>query len=102
MILNVIAPRTLRAFWKRHPQAEVPLQVWLRDVQKDSYANFAELRAVHGTADYVADAELTIFNLGGNRYRLVTFIRYSAQTVFVKRVMTHAEYDKWNARGRPT
>ncbi len=95
--MNVIAPRTLRAFWEKHPHAETPLRDWLRDVQKASYANFAELRAAHSTADYVASSEVTIFNIGGNKYRLVTFIGYSSQTIFIKRVMTHAEYNKWKA-----
>lgn len=100
--MNVIAPRALRAFYAKHPHVETPpLRDWLRDVQKGSYANFAELRAAHSTADHVASAELTIFNIGGNKYRLVTFVRYSSQTVFIKRVMTHAEYNKWNAQGRP-
>jgi mRNA interferase HigB len=99
--MNVIAPRTLRAFWEKHPHAETPLREWQKDVQKSDYANFAELRATYPSADYLADAELTIFNIGGNKYRLVTFVRYSAQTIFIKRVMTHAEYTKWNAQGRP-
>ncbi len=98
--MNVIAPHTLRAFWTKHPHAETPLRAWLKDVQKASYANFAELRRAHATADYLASAELTIFNIGGNKYRLVTFIRYTSRSIFIKRVMTHAEYDKWND-GRP-
>lgn len=92
--MNVIAPRTLRAFWKKHAQAEVPLREWLREVQKASYVTFAELRAEHGEADFVMEHELTIFNIGGNKYRLAAFVRYTSQTVFVKRVMTHAEYDR--------
>ena len=99
--MNVIAPRTLRVFWKKHAQAEVPLREWMREVRRANYANFAELRAGHSEADFVTESELTIFNIGGNKYRLTTFVRYTSQTVFIKRVMTHAEYDRWNARGKP-
>lgn len=99
--MNVIAPRTLRAFWEEHPHAEGPLKAWLKDMQTRQFNNFSELREHFASADYVAEQELTIFNIGGNKYRLVTFIRYTSQTVFVKRIMTHAEYDQWNAQGRP-
>jgi len=99
--MNVISLKKLRSFWELHDQAEEPLRAWMRDVQKARYANFAELRASSPSADYVAQGEYTIFNIGGNKYRLITFVRYTAQTVFIKRVMTHAEYDRWNARGRP-
>nr|WP_281054502.1 type II toxin-antitoxin system HigB family toxin [Truepera radiovictrix] len=77
------------------------MREWLKAVQSASYANFSELRAVWRAADYIASDELTIFNISGNKYRLITFVRYSAQTIFIKRVMTHAEYDRWNAQGRP-
>lgn len=99
--MNVIAPRTLRAFWEKHPHAETPLQVWLKMMRGSNFTSFSELHAVFPSADYVAAQGLTIFNIGGNKYRLVTFIRYTSQTVFIKRVMTHAEYTKWNAQGRP-
>jgi len=99
--VNVVAPRTLRAFWEKHPHAETPLRDWLKLMQGSSFTNFSKLREVFPSADYVAAQELSIFNIGGNKYRLVTFIRYTSQTVFIKRVMTHAEYTRWNAQRRP-
>ena len=102
--MNVIAPRTLREFWQDHDQAETPLRVWLRVVQKASYGNVGEVRADFPTADLAKTDRgntLTIFNIGGNDFRLVTFISYAAQRVYIRHVMTHAEYTKWNRRGRP-
>ena len=73
-------------------------------MQQNLYETPNQLRDVYPNADFVKTAggsETTIFNIGGNSYRLVVFVRYTSQTVFVKRVMTHAEYDLWNKQGRP-
>ena len=69
-------------------------------MQTKSYLDFNALREDFPSADYFAspDGEFTVFNIGGNDFRLVTFVRYSAQTIFVKYVLTHAEYDTWNSR----
>ena len=99
--VNVIAPRTLRDFWERHPAAETPLKAWQRLMQAGTYNTWADLRNDFPRADYISERRLTIFDIGGNKYRLITFIRYESQTVFIKHVYTHAEYDKWNKGGRP-
>lgn len=101
--MNVISLKKLQSFWKRHDQAETPLRQWFKDVRKASYQNLLELRTAHPYADYFEerDLEITIFNIGGNKYRVVTFVRYVSQTVYIKLVMTHAEYDRWNSQGRP-
>lgn len=100
--MNVIAPRALRAFWERHPRAEAPLKVWLKLMQSSRYATWGELHDDFPRADYVGERRVTIFDIGGNKYRLVTFIRYESQTVFVKHVFTHAEYDTWSRKGGRT
>ncbi len=101
--MNVISLKKLRAFWAEHDQAETPLREWFKDVQKASYQNLSELRAAHPRTDFFSERglEITIFDIGGNKYRVITFVRYSAQSVFIKLVMTHAEYDRWNRQGRP-
>lgn len=103
-VVNVIAPRRIREFWLEHDQAEAPLRVWLRMMQKASYRNLNDVRADFPTADLAvteAGNRVTIFNIGGNDFRLVTFISYKAQRVYLRRFMTHAEYSRWNRRGRP-
>ena len=101
-LVNVIAQRTLRASWQKHPRAETPLRDWEKRMQKSSYRSFSELKAAFPNADYlkIAEAEVTIFNIAGNHYRLISSIKYETQTVFIKKLMTHAEYDQWNRMGR--
>lgn len=94
--MNVIAPRTLAAFWAQHPEAEEPLRAWLRQVQRSAYRNFADVRADYGSADWVAG--LVVFNVGGNKFRLIVSANFQYQTLYIKHVLTHAEYDAW----RPT
>jgi mRNA interferase HigB len=67
-------------------------------MRKGDYRNFNELRATFPSADRVAP--YVIFNIAGNNYRLVAGINFQTQTAFIKRLMTHAEYDKWNRTGR--
>jgi mRNA interferase HigB len=102
--MNVITPRTLRAFWEKHPQAETPLRVWLKRMRKNSYRTVNDVRADFPTADLATGkngSALTIFNISGNNVRLVVVVSYSEQRVYIRHVMTHAEYDKRNAQERP-
>jgi mRNA interferase HigB len=102
--MNVIAPRTLRAFWEKHDQAEGPLKEWQKGMQKGDFASLNDLRAVWPHADLAQTKEnvpVIIFNIGGNKYRLVVNVNWTYKTIFVKRIMTHAEYDAWNREGRP-
>jgi mRNA interferase HigB len=75
--VNIIAPRTLRAFWQKHPEAKTALETWRKTVQKNRYNNFSELKKDFSSADYVSKHEVTIFDIAGNKFRLVTFIRYT-------------------------
>lgn len=104
-VMNVITPRTLRTFWEKHPHAEVPLKAWMRDIQKNRYESFAEIRKRYPSADLAKTQDgdtVVIFNIGGNKYRLVVYISYKSQRVYIRHVMTHEAYDLWNRQGRPT
>jgi mRNA interferase HigB len=94
--VNIIAPRTLRKFWKKHAEAKTGLETWRKMIRKNRYANLNELKRDFAGVDYVSKDKLTIFDISGNKYRLITFIRYASQTVFIKHIFTHAKYDKWN------
>lgn len=91
--MHIIAKRKLREFWARHPEAERPLIQWHTVLEKSTPRNFAELKALLGSIDWVAG--YVIFDIGGNKYRLVTDVVFHSQTVFIKHIMTHAEYDQW-------
>jgi mRNA interferase HigB len=77
--MNVVALKTLREFWTREPRAERPLQAWYEVARKARWATPAEIKADFGTnVDFVADNRV-IFDLGGNKYRLVVRVKLSLQ-----------------------
>lgn len=97
MPVQIIAKRTLRVFWEAHPQARTPLQVWFLTVNRSAWTGPADVKAEFGAkVDFVADNRV-IFDISGNKYRLVVRVAYSHQRVLIKFVGTHAEYDKIDA-----
>lgn len=90
--MRLISNRVLREFADAHLQAEEPLQSWRHVIERNAFQNFAELRQAFRSVDKVGD--LYVFNIGGNKYRLVATIAYRIQTVWVKHILTHAQYDK--------
>jgi mRNA interferase HigB len=90
--MQVIAKRTIRLFWERHPKAETPLRVWFTQVSRAVWTGPADIRAAFGSADFVGDNRV-IFDIGGNKYRLVAHVSYGFSRVLIKFVGTHAEYD---------
>jgi mRNA interferase HigB len=90
--MHVISRPPLVAFWQKHPAAENPLQAWFKIMERETFADFNGLRAVFASADYVDG--LTVFNIGGNKYRLITSIHYNRKKVFIRAVLTHSEYDR--------
>jgi mRNA interferase HigB len=96
MAMQVIARRTLKEFWARHPHAEGPIRAWFATAAKAQWANPAEIkRQFGGTVDFVGDNRV-IFDLGGNKYRLIVHISFEFGRVLVKFIGTHAEYDRIN------
>ena len=90
--MHVISKKPLRQFWAVHPDAERLLRRWLKTVTRADWGSFAELRGTYRHADQVG--KLTVFNIGGNKYRLVAAIHFNRGKVFVRHVLTHAEYDQ--------
>ena len=93
LAMQVIAKRTLRQFWEKHPQAETPLKVWFAMVSKAEWSGPADVRAMFGSADFVADNRV-IFDIGGNKFRVVARVSYRFRRVLVKFVGTHSDYDR--------
>lgn len=92
--MQVIALKRLRLFWERHPQAEMPFRAWFALVSKASWDGPAEVKQQFGaTVDFVGDNRV-IFNIGGNKYRLVAHIAYRYKRALVKFIGTHADYDR--------
>ena len=90
--MKIISNSALWAFAADHPPAEAPLQGWRRVIEKNSFANWAELKAAFNAVDKVN--ELAVFDIGGNKYRLMAYIRFEKQILYIKAVLTHREYNK--------
>jgi mRNA interferase HigB len=90
--MKLISNKALREFAERHPAATKPLQDFRMIIEKAAFANYAQLWATFPTADKVG--ELHVFNIGGNKFRLIAWIHFESQRFFVKAVLTHSEYDK--------
>jgi mRNA interferase HigB len=92
--MQVIALRTLREFWGSHPQSERPIRAWFAVVSKMRWSSPADIKRQFGsTVDFVGDNRV-IFDLGGNKFRLIVHVSYAFGRVLVKFVGTHAEYDR--------
>lgn len=93
--MEIINETELHSFAKKHSRARRPLASWIDIAKAAAWKSFAEVRETFRSADYVK--EQVIFDIGGNNYRLISSIDYTAQRVYVLEVMTHAEYDRWKA-----
>ncbi len=78
-------------FGKKHSSAKSALEHWYRIIKWTAYVSFAELRRTFPSADQVG--KFTVFNIGGNKCRLITVIHYNRGIVYVRDVLTHPEYD---------
>ncbi|CCG42459.1 type II toxin-antitoxin system HigB family toxin [Magnetospirillum molischianum] len=95
--MQIIALRTLRQFWEKHPQAETPIRLWYSSVGKASWKGPADIKTQFGASvDFVGDNRV-IFDIGGNKYRLIVHVSYTFKRLLVKFIGTHAEYDKIDA-----
>ena len=87
-------------FWKVHPAAEEPLRRWARGIEKEAaWNNLEDVREVFSSAEAVRlndRRKVTVFNVGGNKYRVITAIHYNRRKLYILRVYTHAEYDRIN------
>ncbi len=93
----MISLQPLREFWERHPDAEAPLRLWYKTACSADWNSLQEVRQTYPHADGVraaAGSALTVFNVGGNKYRLVARIRYEYKLINVRAVLAHADYDE--------
>ena len=98
--MRVISLKVLREFWQRHPDAEVPLRNWYKVACQAGWRKLQDARRDYPHADGVANRmgeTLTVFNIGGNKYRLIVRIRYDYQLINIRFVVTHVDYNagKW-------
>jgi mRNA interferase HigB len=92
--MHVISRKKLRQFWKDHPDAERPLSEWFKLAKRAEWNRFADARADYPHADQVG--RVIVFNIGGNKCRMIVEINYRREKVFLRHVLTHEEYSKGN------
>jgi len=91
--MRIISRRLLVEFWDIHPDAEQPLRAWYAEATKASWNSPAEIKATYRSVSILADNRV-IFNIKGNKYRLVVIVEYSQGKMFIRFVGTHEEYDR--------
>ncbi|MBK9214912.1 MAG: type II toxin-antitoxin system HigB family toxin [Chloracidobacterium sp.] len=89
--MHVITRKRLNGFAARYPETNNALAAWYRLMKQSSFSSIEEIREVFPTADKVG--KLTVFNIGGNKVRLVAAIHYNRKKIYIRAVLTHAEYD---------
>lgn len=91
--MRLISNRSLTAFAAIHPTANSPLQAWRKLIELGIYVDFAALKKTFNSVDKVGTFH--VFNVAGNKFRIVAAIHFNTQTVYVREVFTHKEYNKW-------
>jgi len=90
--MHIITRRRLLDFAKRYPNTSNSLDAWYRIINRTEIANFSKLKDIFPSADKVGN--LTVFNIGGNKIRLIAAIHYNTQCLYIRHVLSHKEYDK--------
>jgi mRNA interferase HigB len=94
--MQVISKRTLRLFWENHRSSRVPLSSWYARVSKATFLGPADIKNDFGnTVDFIGDNRV-IFDIGGNKYRIIIHVAYAYKTILIKFVGTYKEYDEIN------
>ena len=91
--MRIISRRTLHEFWEKHHDSAIPLQTWYQDVAHTEWNSPADIKEVYKNASIVANNRV-VFNIKGNRYRLVVIVEYKNGVVYIRFVGTHEEYDR--------
>ena len=96
--MHVITRKRLNEFAEKYPETRTALANWYDLVRSNDFSSLPNLKLMFPTADQVG--KLTVFNVGGNNYRIITVVFYEAQRVYIAEVLTHEEYNKdsWKER----
>jgi len=94
--MRIVAISTLRAFWERHPDAELSLRGWHAEASRADWRSPADIKAAYRSASFIANNRV-VFNIKGNAYRLVVAVHYNRGQMFIRFIGTHRQYDKIDA-----
>jgi mRNA interferase HigB len=98
--MHIISRKKLREFSVDHPDAEESLNHWYNAARMARWRNFSDLRATFGSADQVG--KFIVFNIGGNKYRLIIQIYYTDAVILFRHILSHEEYDQggWGGQSK--
>jgi mRNA interferase HigB len=91
--VRIISRKTLREFWEKHADAQQPLQAWYFDVKRAKWSSPADIKNIYRNASFLADNRV-VFNIKGNKYRVVAAVQYDFGIVYIRFVGTRKDYDK--------
>jgi mRNA interferase HigB len=91
--MRILSRKTLRDFWEKHPDSRQPLQAWYDDVKQAGWKSPADIQNTYRNAGFLS-GDRVIFNIKGNRYRLIVAVRYAHSVVYIRFVGTHEQYDR--------
>jgi len=94
--MHVVSRKALRLFWEQQPDSRTALIRWFKVVRHTKFRSFTELRATFPSADKFGN--WIVFNIGGNKYRLIASIHFNRGKVYIRHVLTHQEYDRGSWR----
>lgn len=95
-MMRIITKRTLQDFWQRNPSAEQMLKAWYHEAIQANWKTPDDIKDKYGNASILADNRV-VFNICGNKYRLIVKIMYRIGWIYIRFIGTHKEYDKINA-----
>jgi len=96
--MRILSRKALREFWEIYPQAKDPLSAWFRLMERSEFTDFNAIKRTFGAADYVAP--YTVFDISGNKFRIIAAIHYNRNRAYIRHVFTHPEYDQWSHKMR--
>ena len=91
--MRIIARKTLCDFWRKHPDAEGPLKAWFAESKGAIWHSMVDIKRRYATASII-DSERVVFNVGGNKYRLVVKVWFPGKALWIKFIGTHGSYDQ--------
>lgn len=94
--MRVIAKKILREFWQKHSDCEQQLKAWFQESSKSEWKSPNDIKKEYPGASILANNRI-VFNIKGNKYRLIVRINYDYQMIWIRFIGTHSEYDKIDA-----
>jgi mRNA interferase HigB len=91
--MRLISNSALTAFAATHPTAATPLQAWRKVIESRSFSGFGDLKITFNAIDRIG--HFYVFDIGGNKFRIIAAIHFDKQRLYVRRIFTHKEYDAW-------